>query len=474
MVKRSIPFPVQSAPGAKSQESGGRIVNGYVEQLGDNAPSKVGIRRMPGLINFGTTPRTGFRGAFLSGGNLFSAWNTKLEYHTSAGGASTAIGTLNGTKRGFFAANNNATPDKFFTDPDGNIATFTTGAVTNGYPDPDLPAPNSLDFLDGYVVFTIADGRFFATDLNATSVNALSFGRAQAKPGGLTLVRAWGGRLLVCGPIDIEVWTDNASVPFPFGRAAVIPRGIAGPYCMSGTEDNFSRGPIWVADDNRVYKLDGYTPVAVSPADLDTLIENVADKTMIETTSFMAHGHAFFQVSCPAWTWLLDVNTSQWFQGDSYLVSRSRRSGAISAYNKWLTGDTLTGNIQQITDTAQDEVGSPLRMRLESGPVLNFPGGARVGRADFFFATGVGVATGTDPIQTDPDVEISWSDDGGLNWSNPLRRKLGRQAAPTQLISLVACTGRTSWLGRRWRLDISDPVYAMFMFATMSDDPRAV
>lgn len=457
------------------QEAGGRIVNGYVEKLGTNGPYKTAIRRMPGIVNFGTTPRAGFRGMMYDRtvGNLYSAWNTKLELHTSAGGASTAVGTLNGTKRGFFAMNNNATPDKFFTDPDGNIATFTPGAVTNGYPDPDLPTPNSLDFLDGYVVFTIADGRFFATDLNLTSVNSLSFGRAQAKPGGLTLVRAWGGRLLVCGPVDIEVWTDQATIPFPFARASVIPRGIAGPYCMSGTEDGFSKGPVFVADDRRVYMLNGYTPTAVSTPDLDGLLAGIADPTTIETTSFMAHGHAFFQVSAPGFSWILDVNTSQWFQGDSYLVTRSRRSGAVKAFEKWLTGDVKTGNIQQITETAFDEVGDPYRMRVESGPVMSFPGGTTIGRADFYFATGVGQAQGAPPMQTDPSVEISWSDDAGMTWSNPVLRKLGQQATPQQLISLVSCTGRSSWIGRRWRVDISDPVYASLMFAVQSTDARA-
>jgi hypothetical protein len=52
------------------------------------------------------------------------------------------------------------------------------------------------------------------------------------------------------------------------------------------------------------------------------------------------------------------------------------------------------------------------------------------------------IAEGQDPIATDPSVEISWSDDGGLTWSNPILRKLGRQAMSQQLISLVSCTGR--------------------------------
>lgn len=472
MVKKPIPFPVKTSPGAQKQEAGGRIVNGYTEELGDQAPNKTVIRRGPGLVNFGTSARSGYRGAIVVNGVLYAGFSGKLEKWTSAGGASVNVGNLNGTKRGFFAANNNTTPDKVFVDPDGNIATFTTSAVTNSYPDADLPSVNSVDFLDGYLVFTTGDGRAFATDLNSTSVNALSFGKAEAKPDGLLRVVAWGDRLLFFGNISTEVWTDAGTTPFPFARATVIPRGLAGPYCVSGFEDGFSRGPIWVADDNCVYALQGYTPTKVSTPDIEGLIEAVSDKTTLEATCYMSRGHAFWQLSCPDWTWVLDTSTSLWFQRDSYLLDRSRIAGAINAFNLWLTGDTETGNLQEITSTANDEVGSPLRLRIESGPVMNFPAGEVVGRADFYFATGTGIAAGRDPDQTDPDVEISWCDNA-LNWSNPILRKLGRQATPEQLISLVACTGRSSWQGRRWRLDISSGVYASFMFATMSDDPRA-
>jgi hypothetical protein len=473
MAVKPIPFPIQTAPGAKSQESGGRIINGYTDELIGQAPNKTVIRRGPGLLNFGTSARTGFRGSAIIQDVLYAAYNGKLEKWTIAGGASVNVGNLNGTQRGFFAANNNATPDKVFVDPSGDIATFTPSTVTNSYPDPDLPAVNSVDFLDGYLVFTTGDGRAFATDLNSTSVNALSFGKAEAKPDGLVRVVAWGGRLLFFGNQTIEVWTNVGATPFPFARNTVIPRGLAGPFCVSGYEDGFSRGPIFVGDDSCVYALQGYTPTKVSTPDIDGLIESVADKTTLEATSYMSRGHAFWQLSCPAWTWVLDISTSQWFQRDSYLANRSRISGSINAFSMWLTGDTLTGNMQQIKTSANDEVGSPLRLRIESGPVMNFPGGEVVGRADFYFTTGVGIATGHDPDQTDPDVEISWSDDGGNTWSNPIIRKLGRQSEPRQLISLVSCTGRGSWQGRRWRLDISSAVYAAFMFATQSTDPRA-
>ena len=473
MARKPIPFPVTNAPGAKPQEGGGKIINGYVEALGTQAAAKSVVRRGPGLVNFGTSTRTGFRGAINVSNTLYAGFSGQLEKWSSAGGASTNVGVLNGTKRGFFCANNNATPDKWFVDPDGNIAVFTPSSVTNSWPDPDLPSPNSTDIIDGFGLFTIGDGRAFATDLNATSVNALSFGKAEAKPDGLIRVVVWSGRAHFFGTISTEIWTDQGTIPFPLARQTVIPRGLAGPYCVSGYEDGFSRGIIFVGDDSVVYKLEGYAITPISPPDVNGLIEAISDKTTLECTSYISRGHAFWQLSCPAWTWVLDISTSQWFQRDSYEQPRSRISGAINTFSQWITGDKLSGNLQAIQTGANDELGNPLRLRIESGPCLAFPSNTAVGRADFYFTTGVGNATGHDPDQTDPDVEISWSDDGKQTWSNPLLRKLGRQSEPQQLISLVSCTGRTSAIGRCWRMDISAGVYAGFMYATMSDDPRA-
>jgi hypothetical protein len=55
------------------------------------------------LATFGTSARTGYRGAMISQNTLYAAFNNKLEKWTSAGGASVNVGNLTGTKKGFFA-----------------------------------------------------------------------------------------------------------------------------------------------------------------------------------------------------------------------------------------------------------------------------------------------------------------------------------------------------------------------------------
>jgi hypothetical protein len=471
-LKQPIPIPVSTAPGSKYQESAGRLINCYAEPLGETAANKFVIRRAPGLENFGTTARSGCRGFLEVSGTLYVAFSGQLEKFTSAGGATANVGSLNGTKKGFFARNNNTTPDKWFVDPDGNIAVFTPSSVTNSWPDGDLPSVNSTCSIDGYGVFTTGDGKAYATDLNATSVNSLSFGKAESKPDGLVRCIAWGDKLMLFGNQTTEVWTNAGTSPVPFARNFVIPRGLAGPYCVTGHEDGFSKVPVWVGDDNKVYRYSGGDPQSISPPDLNALIEAVEDKTELEMCSYVSRGHPFIQLSSTDWSWVFDLDTEKWHERDSYLAARSRITQTYYAFSKWLCGDTDTGNVQQITSTAFDEVDSPLRVRLQSGPVQNFPYGTVVGRADFYFVTGVGIADGSDPDQTDPTVEISWSDDG-LTWANPAQRKLGRQSETVALISLIAETGRAAWMGRRWRIDISDAVYAGFLYGLQSDSSRA-
>jgi len=467
----AINFPVTTSPGMRPSEGAGRLINCFSEPIGQGGRAIAVRHRSPGLVNFGTTTRSGCRGFIEVSGTLYAAFGSNLEKFSSSGGASTTVGSLNGTKKGFFARNNAVTPDKVFVDPDGNIYTFTPSATTSGF-DADLPAPNSVTSLDGYLVFTIGDGRCFATDLNSTSVNALSFGKAEAKPDGLVRGVTWGSKLLLCGSLNIEVWVDQGLSPFPFARSEVIPRGLAGPYAIAGFEDGFSKGVFWVGDDNAVYRLDGYTPTKISPPDLDGLIEAVSDKSDLEMCSYISRGHAFIELSSSHWTWVFNANNEKWHERRKYLGERSRISNSYYAFSKWLCGDTETGNVQQIINSSQSEVGDPLVCEVWSAPVQKFPARVRVASAWFDFSVGVGNAEGIDPIATDPKVEISWSDDGGETWSTPRIRKLGRQSVGLTRIRVNQC-GLSGSQGRIWKVAMSDPVHFGLIGGEMSAELRA-
>ena len=74
----------------------------------------------------------------------------------------------------------------------------------------------------------------------------------------------------------------------------------------------------------------------------------------------------------------------------------------------------------------------------------------------------------------DPTVAISWSDDGGNSFGNPLLRSLGEVARVKSARVSVKNTGMTGQQGRKWRLQVSDPVYTALLGGAMCADPTVV
>jgi hypothetical protein len=361
-------------------------------------------------------------------------------------------------------------------DPD-NGASVVTASSVSAYPDADVGAPNSVCFLDGYFFFTYGDGTCIASNLNSTAINALTSIKCEGNPDGL--LRAIPYRdLYLAGQASIEVWrnTAEAAPAFPFSRMSVIPRGLIGRYAVAGFEDGIGKGIVFVGNDKRVYVLDGYTPMPISTLDIDraiaTFVEEGGDAALIEMFSYVVDGHASIVMRCPAWTWVFDLDTLSWHERASYLSPTWRATGAINAFGKWIAVDSISGNLLEISEFACDEVGDPLIVQIESGPVSAFPNRLAVAQATFDLSQGVGLATGADPTQTDPAVFISYSDDGGGRWSTPRARKLGRQGTKPQAVRLTRC-GASGSAGRRWRLVVSDAVDVEMFGGDQSAELRA-
>ena len=460
-----IPFPLSTAPGRRLHESAGRLINCYAEPMGQGAAYPAKFVRVPGLTSFGTSSQSGPRGQIAIGSTLYTAFSGQLYKSTSSGGALASVGSLSGTLPVYFARNNKSpTPDQVVVTENGAF-TFTSSSVAGSYPDADLPQPNSVTSIDGYLVFSIGDGRAFATDLNSPAVNALSFGTAEFKPDSLLRAVAVGGVLLMCGTETIEVWQDIGASPFPFTRSAVVKGpGLVATSAISGFEDGFTGAVLYVGSDYGVHKLNGYMTEKISPPDLDGLIEALSDKTTLEMCSYVSRGRAVTTITCASWSWEYNHNTGKWNERTSYGLTRWRGKHACKAFNYWIVGDSTSGNLYRIDASAEMEGTNPLIYRIESGPVVKFPARQIVPRADFDFVTGVGVATGSEPDQTDPSARVWWCDDG-LNWKGPRIVKIGRQGAPNRCV--VTLTGLAGAEGRRWAIEMPDAVYASLLGGEM-------
>jgi hypothetical protein len=468
----AIPFPLSTSPGLRVQESAGRLVNVFAEPLGEDMGAV--WRRAPGASVFAETANSGFRGGLEVGSNLIAAWNGTLKAIDDEG-AETAIDSLSGTDSIFIARNNKTSPDIVIVSEDGTFTVDVSGQSVTTYPDGDVGSPNAVCFHDSYFMFTHGNGDIQASAQNGTGINTTDKTRAESNPDGLLRPWSYQGLLYAAGEKTIEVFGPPINATgFPLTRIGYhITPGLIAPHAVAGFEPEFGNPPIYVGADNTVRWLRSITaqPEKISPPDLDRLIAGVSDKTTLKASCYLSGGHAFWQLSSATWTWVFNLNNLKWHERTSYLQARSRLVGSVFAFNKWLTGDNQAGNLLHVDHTLHTEAGEPLHATIESGPVKNFPNRTRVGRADFDFVTGVGIATGADPEQTNPQVEISWSDDAGVTFTPPWFRPLGRQGEGHKRV-IVFNTGIAGPMGRRWRLRLPNAVHFGLLGGTQNTEVR--
>lgn len=464
-----IVFPTSSAPGTKPQESGGRLVNAFGEKTAVGAPSKIIIRRSPGLVRVAeASGRTHTRGFMDADTVAFWILDDRAVKFDSAY-TITDLGALSGDLPVTLAKNNAASPDYVVVTENGCFNLFTGSAPTS-FADADLPAsPTSVCDFDGYFVWTYGDGRVFASDLNAVTVNALSFTTEQ----GLVCRRAvrYGGRLYILGDKWTGVYRDAGTSPFPFAREATVPRGIVGTHAIAGWETGWANQLIFVGDDFIVYRLDGYTPVPVSTDDVSRDVQAAVlagNSNLIEAFVYMYGKNAFWVVSChDTFTWEYNLTTGEWNERLSYAIDNWKGMKSIRIFNNWHIGDEYSGELYTISGDYFLEGTDPLIWNVESGIVSGFPRGTVIPRASFHITSGVG----TYPGVPNPVVEISWSLDGGASYGTPVLRRLGGPGE-TKSHPYILNTGLSRGQGVRFRLKVSDAVHVGLNGGTVEIESR--
>jgi hypothetical protein len=454
-----IPFSTSSTPGQRPGEGLGRLINCYAEKAGN----QIQWKRVPGLTTFiDTLIAAGNPRGFIDiNGTLYAAMQDVGVTVNYQGSVVTLLsGSLSGSSPVTWARNNKSpTPDVVCVTENGAFS--VTSTTISSFASPNLPQPNSVCSLGGYLVFSIGDGRVFASDLNAVTVNALSFATADSDPDGLSRGTVSGGQLWLWGPASTEVWANVGTSPFPFARQSTIPVGLLSPWCIAGFGSGWDGDQIFVAQDGTVRQMHGYAPTKISTPDVERAIMGVVDKTTIHASTYSVAGHSVWVLSSPVWTWCYDVTTGEWFERQSYGMTRWRGEQSVYFANKWIVGDKSSGKLFTITESALKEDTAALIFTLESGPVKAFPQRLRVPSAYFDFTTGQGIPTGN-PDEVTPQVQIQWSHDGGATFSAAvLRRSLGQQGDYRRM-PRVNRLGRSTHHGIRFRLTFPTDVYVSF------------
>jgi hypothetical protein len=484
----TIRFPLSTSPGERPQEGEGRLINCYAEPKGEGQGAV--YKRAPGCTAYGSSasadwtmwglgliwfnvaesvslPAGVFRGAIFVDNVIYAVFGEEV-FTIILGGSFEKIGDMAGTDKLFFARNNKApVPDIVMVGSAGAFI-LTTSSVS-AYPDSDVGSPTCVEGHKGFIIFGYGNGDLISTDINVTNINLLNLAKAATNPDGVTQIVSYAGQLYVMGSASVEIFGDPVNTSgFPFNRVGynIVP-GLITPHAVTGFAPEFGRGLIYVASDHSVRWIsDAANAVKISTPDLDRLIRKSGSTLAIETDNtninalcYVADAVPFAQINGPTWSWVFNCENIKWHERKSYLMETSRLTGSVFAFDRWLCGDTLAnGRLLEITTDTALEIDQPLIPVAESLPVSEFPIYIACPRVDFEFAPGVGIAIGHDPDQTDPFVEISWSDDGGQFWTDPRFIPVGRQSKSRTRVSTYR-TGQSGPEGRRWRVSLPSNVH---------------
>jgi hypothetical protein len=466
-----IKFPLSSAPGPRPQESGGRLINAFVERAPIGAASDTIIRRSPGLRRVALAQGLQHTRGFLdcAGTQLLWILNDRVVVVNSSF-VVTDLGKLTGIKPVTTARNNALPPNNLVVTEEGCFNLFTVGAPTP-FVGGDMPGnPTSVCELDGYFIWTFQSGYVYASDLNSVTVNPLSFNVEQ----GLIARRAvrYAGRLFVFGDKWTGLYRNAGTVPFPFARETTIAKGIVGTHAIAGWEAGWSNALIWAGDDFVVYQLNGYNPVPISTDDVSRDIQKAilaGRRDFIEAFVYMYNNNAFWVLQChDLWTWEYNLSTGAWNERKSFQMVNWRGNRGVRMFDRWLTGGDQ-GELFEVSGTYFREALDPLIWHVESGVMSGFPQRTVIPNASFYITSAVGDFA----LEAKPRVAISWSLDGGHNWGRPVLRSLGAPGE-SRFYPSVRSSGLSRGHGVRYRLVVSDPVHVGLVGGMIDPQPRGV
>jgi hypothetical protein len=411
------------------------------------------VRRTAGLAQLVATGKTGIRGLLDVNGILYVVYTGSV-VTVSGATVTTLTGSIPGSDGVTIARNNKvtggvSTPDIVAVRESGGAYVLTSSTVS-AYPDADLPTTvNSVTFLEGFFLFSIPDGRIFASDLNSTAINALSFATAEARADGLRRIIVRGNISYAMGGTTIEPWKNVGTSPFPLQRSpTVLQVGLLTTMAVAGFEDSWNAPAYFASSDKRIMALSGYETAPVSTPDVERFL-SASTASTVELSAFVWKGRSFIAVSSNIGTWVLDVEARSWHERGSTGASRWRAKFSTYSGDQWVFGDSLTGDLLTMSDTLTEN-GAAIGGFVQSGPMKDFP--ARVAArfsADFTEAA--------------ISIYVSWSHDGGKTWSTELQRSItDAEKWPVSVSNLGLSTQHGIIVKLRWE----GPQDLSFMGAT--------
>lgn len=461
---KPISLGLRSNPMRSGRNGAARLINCFAEMNGEEHISPWSIYPSLGLSNFGAAMDIGdsdfgIRGMLAVGNTLYVVAGRNL-YSVDTFGNSNLIGGIP-TDGPVYMERNRRSPTQIGIVTDGNFYIVDSNILTQ-IEDADLPAPNSLSFMDGYFVFSILDGRWFISAIDdGTDIDALDFAKAESNPDNLLRIIAHERELLLLGAESTEWWQNTGATDFPFTRSQAINIGCLAGGTAARVATDTANTVLFVANDHTVRRVEGYTLRSVSNNEIEQAIRDYheagSDLAQMTATSWEDAGRFFYCLSTPSWSRCYDSKTGHWHERESYNSARWRVGQVVKFGTKLIAGDATTGQLYLMSDAYFSEGSNPLISKVVAPPVHMTPyrficDGLRVN-----IETGVGLNT-TATQNLDPYMMVRLSRDAGNSWHSSFTLPLGK-LAQTQVSPKAYRLGQFDRQGMTVEFSISAEVF---------------
>lgn len=405
-----------------------RCINLYPEANPPDAPAPITFYATPGKLLWSTVPGSGgIRCQYTtSNGLTYAVRGNKVNRYNS--GAWIELATLATNTGQVIAADN------------GIYVIFVDGTTT-------APACKLTDdsvvflggdgwygadfvrFIDGYFIFNHPlTQQFYITGAYDLIFDPLDFASAEANPDNIISILDDHRQLLLFGARTLEIFDDGGGTDFPFVRAngTIIQQGCAAPYSPA----RFDNSIVWLGNNSDgdciVWRMNGYTPIRISTHALENEFREYATVSDAFAFVYQENGHTFYVLTFPTEnkTWCFDAASNLWHQR-AYRDSNNNllrdRANCHTFYNRQhLVGDFENGNIYQLDIDTYTDNGDVIQ-RIKS-----FQHFTNDGHRQFFSKFEVDIQAGVgSALETDPQMTLRCSNDGGNTWPLTQVRSLG-------------------------------------------------
>ncbi len=399
-----------------------------------NALSSTALIGTPGIEQVATVTGKS-RGAHVMNQKAYFVNGTSL-FRVNADFTSDNLGLIAGTGR-VSIADNGTQICVVVPGLKGYIFTETPDTLTE-ITDTDFTANGralTVCFKDGFFIFTSDEKKFFNSALNNGLVyDALDFGTAEADPDGIVACHVSRNQLFILGNETIEPFQNVGGADFPFQRipGGLIPKGLKAPFSIVEFDNSFVFLGGAVNEKPAISRWTGNSVQKISNSAIDTLLHTYTDVELQQVFAMVhaENGSYFVSFTLPRNTLTYDA-TSSALQGRA--VWHERRTGLgdgerwrpnamIEAYGEILVGDSLDGRIGKINDKIFTEYGEVIIRTISTSPFEAQDRNMFISQIELTVEPGVGNLL---PPGDDPQMRMSFSDDGGFTFSNEIPRSMG-------------------------------------------------